>query len=703
MTRIFFPLHLLASHGNLITFLKGWARPEPAVPKAGTTLEPDATLVPGDRYRKEIDGLRAIALLPVILFHAGLERFSGGFVGVDVFFVISGYLITSIILSEQQAGTFTLIRFYERRARRILPALFVVMLACIPFAWLWMFPSDWEHFAKSLVAVSLFVSNISFWSESGYFDQAAQLKPLLHTWSLAVEEQYYVLFPLFLLLARRWGARRMVASLVILATLSFTVAQLGSVYKPRAAFYLLPPRGWEFLIGSFIAFYELSKKNSRKAGPARSQLLSLVGLVLIASAVFVFSQRTPFPSIYALVPTVGAALIIMFAHPYTFVGRVLSSKPLAGIGLISYSAYLWHYPLFAFAWLRSVKPPSAVLLVCLAACALLLGYLSWKWIEQPFRDKRQFSRTQIFALAASLSIFLIVIGLVGYHKDPPQSSYQDLDYRIRVNFGLSQACDGRFTSEDCRTSEVPEILVWGDSLAMTLVPGLLASNPEARLIQMTRSGCGPIYGLAVFNQTLRLPEEWAGPCLEFNSQVMAWLEHNTSVKYAVLTSPFNQYLAEDSSFLTAEGEIASNQLDALGYFLQTLNRLSQKGIKPVIFAPPPRSLDDVGQCLIRSIRFQSDQAQCDFSWPDAAKRQESVTRFLLEVSKRYQVVWLADKICNDTSCRAMLDGKLLYRHKIHLSYEGVAALGKKMDFYKLVTDSPQIQDGPNRALGMGLE
>src|SRR6185312_1937544 len=209
-------------------------------------------------YRQEIDGLRALAVLPVILFHAGFQSFSGGFVGVDVFFVISGYLITTIILAELEQGRFSIINFYERRARRILPALFLVMFVCLPFAWLWLLPEDMKSFSQSLVAVSVFASNVLFWKKSGYFDTAAELKPLLHTWSLAVEEQYYVFFPIFLVLSWRLGKSKICGLLVMVFVMSLAVAQWASLAEPAAGFYLLPTRGWELLVGVFSAFFVTS-------------------------------------------------------------------------------------------------------------------------------------------------------------------------------------------------------------------------------------------------------------------------------------------------------------------------------------------------------------------------------------------------------------------------------------------------------------
>ena len=247
-------------------------------------------------YRSEIDGLRAVAVAPVILFHAGFEMFSAGFVGVDVFFVISGYLITSIILNDRAQGTFSLLKFYERRARRILPALFFVMICCVPFAWLWMLPNQFKSFSQSLLAVPVFVSNVLFLFQSGYFAQASEEKPLLHTWSLAVEEQYYVLFPLFILLFWRIGRLRLAVLISVVAAVSLALAEWGWRNQPSANFYLAPTRAWELLAGSLCAFYLFGRD------PKSSNALAVVGFGLIMFSVFAFSPATPFPSLYAVLP-----------------------------------------------------------------------------------------------------------------------------------------------------------------------------------------------------------------------------------------------------------------------------------------------------------------------------------------------------------------------------------------------------------------
>ena len=367
------------------------------------------------KYRADIDGLRALAVLPVILFHAGFEWFGGGFVGVDVFFVISGYLITTIIISEMAEGKFSIVSFYERRARRILPALFFVMAACLPFAWFWLTPNDLKDFGQSLVAVSIFSSNILFWWESGYFDTAAELKPLLHTWSLAVEEQYYILFPIFLMLAWQLGIKWVSILLSVVFVTSLGVAVWGTQYAAHpkiisGAFFLLPTRGWELLIGVFTAFY--LKYNTHLKSFTLNQALSLLGFGMIIYSILAFDETTPFPSLYALIPTIGTCLLILCSVPNTLIYKLLSLKPIVGVGLISYSAYLWHQPLLAFARHRIFFEVSDFLLIIICLTSLFMAYLSWRFIEAPFRNKQIFSQNKIFVLSASGMIAFSVLGLV---------------------------------------------------------------------------------------------------------------------------------------------------------------------------------------------------------------------------------------------------------------------------------------------------
>jgi peptidoglycan/LPS O-acetylase OafA/YrhL len=366
------------------------------------------------KYRKEIDGLRAIAILPVIFFHAGSNWVTGGFVGVDVFFVISGFLITSLLLAEREAGSFSLTNFYERRARRILPALFCVILVCLPFAWFWMLPYQLKEFSQSLVAVATFASNILFWKQSGYFDVSAELKPLLHTWSLAVEEQYYVVFPLLVMMLWRFGHLGMRTLFVILALGSLGLAQYLIRVDATGAFYLLPTRAWELLIGALIP---LCAGANNSTGPllAVRQCLAMFGLVMIAGAVFLFDKHTPFPGLYALVPTVGAALVIRYGTAETLAGRLLSYRLFTGVGLISYSLYLWHQPVLAFYKLKTgLTEIPAQMFGPYLLLSLLLACLSYALVEKPFRSKRLVSRLSLFATTFAGIAGLGVLGYSGH-------------------------------------------------------------------------------------------------------------------------------------------------------------------------------------------------------------------------------------------------------------------------------------------------
>lgn len=422
------------------------------------------------KYRAEIDGLRAVAVLPVMLFHAGLNSFSGGFVGVDVFFVISGYLITTILIADIEKDRFSLISFYERRARRILPALFAVMLFCLPFAWVWMLPDQMKNFSQSMVAVSLFISNFLFWNESGYFAAAAEEKPLLHTWSLAVEEQYYIAFPIFLFLMWRFGRLRVFWMIVGISVLSLLSSEWLLRKYPSANFYLAPSRTWELLVGSMTAFVV------QKRGVVPNNFFALFGLGGIILAITVFEKTTPFPGIYALLPVVGTALIIMFSGPDTFTGRILSHKVLVGIGLISYSAYLWHQPLLAFARIR-LDHPTPGLLVGLCVAALAMAYLSWQYVERPFRVKGEgaIKRRTILLLSAMGGMAFIVIGIWG-HRSQGFAERLPADLRVHTNLSDpgSYPCPKDQLSCVIKAPESkPHMLLFGDSHANQIARALV--------------------------------------------------------------------------------------------------------------------------------------------------------------------------------------------------------------------------------------
>ncbi|QNI02386.1 acyltransferase [Halomonas sp. SH5A2] len=492
-------------------------------------------------YRPEVDGLRAVAVLPVILFHAGFSIFSGGFVGVDVFFVISGYLITTIVYQEMAQDSFSMWRFYERRARRILPALFVVCLACIPFAWLWMMPSEFKNFSQSLIGVATFTSNILFWRESGYFADPAELKPLLHTWSLAVEEQFYILYPPLLLALYRFLPKYLffIIGLGVLASLG--LAQQASSSNPGANFYLLPSRAWELGVGALVALYLQhsrapklidANQNTRRT-QTLYELLGLLGLTMITYAVFVFDETTPFPSYWTLFPVLGTALIILTANSKTLIGRILSMRLLVGIGLLSYSAYLWHQPLFAFARIRLFEGVPIWGYWSLIALTLALAWLTRVAIEVPAHKRLKLSRQQVLSGAVIGCFVFGFVGGLGWASQGHTS-------RNAVPSELSAWKDSTSPYRgSCHNPDSPEdtcligdgdqtpIYVWGDSHGVELA-WQLSERLRPKMIPVkpfTHSGCQPTIGVRRHGDT---------KCPEHNAAFFSYLTNEAAPSTVVL-------------------------------------------------------------------------------------------------------------------------------------------------------------------------
>ncbi|CAF1419611.1 unnamed protein product [Adineta ricciae] len=378
-------------------------------------------------YRDEIDGLRSVAVIPVIFYHAGFtDYFAGGYVGVDIFFVISGYLITSVIDHECEEGRFSLVSFYERRCRRILPALFLILFLSSIFAYKYMLPGQLNEFGETLIAIVCLNSNVYFWwKDDGYFTNISELNPLVHTWSLAVEEQFYFVFPL---LCHFFAKKRrcLVILLISAALMSLLLSQWGGNLRSLsrnqfqgfaqptyATFYLPTGRIWELLCGAFIAFYLCTKDSSKEFSRLTKEFYALLGVLLIILSVVVLDNHRipPFPNFYTILPVSGASLIILFAEKNTIVGYLLSIRLVRWIGLISYSAYLWHQPLLAFLRIQSTTTPQLHLIIIVVALVFPLSFLSYKFIEQPFRDKQRFSRKQIFAISGLCSAITLILAI----------------------------------------------------------------------------------------------------------------------------------------------------------------------------------------------------------------------------------------------------------------------------------------------------
>lgn len=596
------------------------------------------------KYRAEVDGLRAIAILPVILFHAGFTIFSGGFIGVDVFFVISGYLITSIIIKETREKRFSLLGFYERRARRILPPLFLVLAVSTCFAWIFFLPNEMKIFSQTIASAATFLTNIYFYLQSSnYFGLASDLNPLLHLWSLAVEEQFYIFFPLLMILLFKMKGHLMYIVLFGLLLLSLGLSQWTLGESPLFSFYSLPTRGWELLIGSMLATNVVNSYS-----PNGNQFFSMVGLLLICLSVLILDRNTPFPGYYALLPTLGTALIIVFAKAGTIVHTFLSSKILVGIGLVSYSAYLWHQPLFAFSRSFDFDTKNYMVFVTLVLLTFLLAVISYILIEKPIRNRSFLSQKFIFGSSITLMLLFSVFGVLG-HFNNGYPSRSDVFSRLQSNFGLSLSCNGNSSiSKKCITKANPEIAVYGNSFAMHLVNGLSNSFPEKGLVQLTQDSCEPF-------KNIEIEKFGKESCSVFNKESINTIENTPSIKMVVISSPFRAITSD----------IAKDE------FIKTIKQLELTGKKIVVIGPPPSNRADHGKCFARNFS-SNEMTQCNFPLKEVKPAYQKIMQQLriVQIQTDMTLVDLKDVICDDSICKVVDGDVVIFRDRGHLSREG---------------------------------
>jgi peptidoglycan/LPS O-acetylase OafA/YrhL len=624
-------------------------------------------------YRPDIDGLRAIAVLAVVFYHTGFKVISGGYVGVDVFFVISGYLITTIIVREIIAGQFSIAGFYERRMRRILPAVVTTVAVCLIVGYFLFESKDFDNLARSSIANNLFLANIFFYWQTGYFDASAELKPLLHTWSLSIEEQYYVVTPLLLMAVGRFFKQKFLLFVVPIFAISFAACVIGMASNPSAVFYLLPTRAWELLIGSILAIAVLPRLSSEIA----MQSLSVLGALMLFFSIFAFNDETVFPGAAAAIPTFGTAILIYTGRAGTTpINRVLSIKPVIFVGLISYSLYLWHWPIIVFTRYLKASDLELVENVLLLIPIFVISILSWRYIETPFRKKKLLpTRKTIFVGSFVATTLLVVAGLSAV------VSIRDTEWRRwRSCENLEErVSDGRGYCTIGDDASAPTFLVWGDSHARALMSAANESakrSGKAAFIAST-SACSPLQGMRRVGKS---------KCLKFTSTVLSFAKSHPDIETVILIGRWaisaegTRYPNEDGDPFeivdTFEGE--SRQADPRKLFETGLSRtvrsLLEANKKVVIVGPVPEVGHDVPSVNhIALITNRDVNSMIAPTVDEFETRNEKVFSVLsrLENELGVRVVLPSDILCDEAICSVALeDGTSLYRDDHHLSTFG---------------------------------
>ena len=641
------------------------------------------------QYRPDIDGLRAIAVLSVVAYHAGLPGVSGGYVGVDVFFVISGYLITRIIDNELRERRFSIIGFYERRCRRILPALFAVLALSLAAGYVILPPSDFEGLGKSAIATIGFGSNFYFLANIDYFSPSSEFLPLLHTWSLAVEEQFYIVFPLLLMALVRWRESRVFRVLIYgLIVLSLAMSVVMTDRWASAAFYMLPPRGWELLLGAVLALGLVPQFSHQ----GLRQVSALVGLALILVAVILFDDATPFPGFAALAPVLGSALLIHAGTGGTTqAGRLLALKPVVFVGLISYSLYLWHWPVLAFLRQMQGSVDLDPLMVVLALVLMFAGaILSWRYVERPFRNRQKIRRRSIFALSAVVGVLLLGAAASTVISD---GMPERLDERSQMLWAGAndmeknrKRCSGKVPGDPlCRLGEpLPAtVLLWGDSHAgalMSAVEGALAVQGKGAWLA-THGACPPLLGIR------RLDAETWRSCVAFNEAVIAMLEQDRGEIDTVI-------LAGRWAF-TATGERMGDEAGGPGVLApvdgaapagldlaeanqelmrsglgETVARLTDAGLRVIILGGVPEIGWHVPRRLTSWAWHGGDMPVAP-TLDEVEQRNASADAILKDVAQDHDAVLvpLAPLLCQP-ECIVMDEGRPVYVDGHHLSLYG---------------------------------
>ena len=635
--------------------------------------------IPG--YRPDIDGLRAIAVLLTVVFHAYPTVLPGGFVGVDVFFVISGYLISGIVFRQLSTGSFSLATFYANRIRRIFPALLAVLVASAVAGWYLLLPQEFSLLGKHIASGAGFVQNIVLQREAGYFDTASDLKPLLHLWSLAIEDQFYMLYPLLMLLAWRAGAKALGVLLLVAAFVSFALNLVGVRHDLVFTFFWPHTRVWELLFGAGLAYAQVFYQHSVSARTANA--LSLLGLASIGTAAFVLSKTHHFPGAWALMPVLGAAAILL-AGPQAWVNaRLLSHRAMVAIGLISYPLYLWHWPLLSFTTIVHGETPSPLARSTAVAASFGLAWLTYRYLEQPLRFGPRKA-----AATTGLVVALGLVGTAGYavhatggaeHRFPLTRQHATYD---KWTWGRNPECAARYP----HLASIPycllapdapaQVALIGDSHANHYYPGLVEQG--LNVINLGKGSCLGFFGVTTHIPLPRPQGEICPP--DHLNLALQFAIDNPHISHIALTGRFQQYhdeVSEAKIFTTdAQGHTLSGNPQVFSHTLDhTLARLVASGKHIVFILDNPDILFDPKECIeLPALRSQQPiKNPCATSRSSIEQRHSAYRATALTVLAKYPTVQVFDPfnaLCDATLCCAARGPDILYRDTDHLSLQG---------------------------------
>ena len=641
------------------------------------------------KFRTDLQAMRGFAVLMVVLQHANPSLLRAGYLGVDIFFVISGFLITGLVARAIERGDFRFGEFYFRRAKRLLPAAYVTFLATAIAAVFLLDAREWNDFSAQLAGAATWTANIVLWRQTGYFEGAAALKPLLHVWSLSVEEQFYLLLPAALvLMPRRWWLGGILVALV--ASLALYLAWMQK--RPDAAFYLLPTRAWQLALGAAAAL--VAQRKRVQALATRAFWPALAALLLVPSLPLELSPRA-----MAVAACAAATVVVLRAHPAA--ETWMPVRALARVGDFSYSLYLVHWPVFAFlhnayAGAPALGAPSTLVLSLAVLASIAGGWLLYRTVELPVRHARlaPSRRVVLAAAVATVALMAMPIGISARARVAAKQAGIDYAWLRRDNVGFSAACEFYQSFEPiaaCRNAKHPQLLVWGDSFAMQLVPGIQASTPHLGMVQATKSSCGPFAGIAQYTDDY--PRAYALDCLSFNQSVLEYVRATPSIHTVVLSSAFYPYFDASRHLVQrgADGDVHvhPDEAIALRTLRGTIDAIRASGKRVVLVAPPPSTGFDYTHCLERKARGRTvfgSFTDCSMPVDEYRASKATVLDFLSRIGgdAGVDVIRFDELLCDEARCATELDGTFLYRDEGHLSYDGARLVGRRMDLGKRV-------------------